>query len=507
LYLSLDLAEVFHFFSLNSFSVAVKRILILIALLVHGTALLAKDYPASLFGIHSDGVTLNTRSIQAAIDYIHEKGGGRLVFYVGRYLTGSIHLKSKVTIHLEEGAVLLGSVNPYDYDKKMFTAFIFSYDQQDIAITGQGIIDGQGRIVARNVMNLVHSGVLQDVLRNDRPYEGNRPMLLNFRNCTNILIKGVTLRNAASWVQTYDQCTNLEIDNIHVDSKAYWNNDGIDIVDCDGVKITNSFIDSADDGICLKSHDEKSFCNNILVSNNTIRSSANAIKFGTASYGGFRNITIVNNKVYDTYRSAIALESVDGGFLENVKIDSLRATNTGNAIFLRLGERVAGKKGKLENVKISNVYIEIAASKPDVAYEYEGPVEDMPRNISPLVIAGLPGQLITNVTLTNVEIKYPGGGSHLFAHAPLNRLDSIPELPAKYPDFSMFKELPAWGAYIRHARKIEFSNIRLTCEKKDYRTAIVLDDVHESQFSSMHISQPGQKKPMHLHKSTKIVTK
>ncbi|WP_197901585.1 glycoside hydrolase family 28 protein [Rhodocytophaga rosea] len=429
------------------------------------------------------------------------------MFDVGRYLTGSIHLKSKVSLHLREGAVIVGSVNPFDYDKKIFTAFIFAYDQQDIAITGQGVIDGQGRIVARNVLTHIHSGILKDALRNDRPYEGNRPMLINFRNCSNILIQGVTLRNAASWVQTYDQCNNLVIDQIAVDSKAYWNNDGIDIVDCDGVKITNSFIDSADDGICLKSHDDKFYCNNILIRNNTIRSSANAIKFGTASYGGFRNINIINNKVYDTYRSAVALEAVDGGFLEGVVIDSLWATTTGNAIFLRLGERVSGKKGKLENVKISNVYIEISATKPDAGYEYEGPVEDMPRNISPLVIAGLPGQFVSNITLTNIEIKYPGGGKPFFANASLDRMDSIPELPAKYPDFSMFKELPAWGAYIRHARGLKLSNIRLICEKKDYRTAIVLDDVHESEFTALQIKEPGQKKVIHQHKSTKIVTK
>src|SRR5438034_9933674 len=89
----------------------------------------AKDYPASLFGIYSDGVTLNTKSIQFAIDYIHEQGGGRLVFDVGRYLTGSIYLKSSVTIHLLEGAVLLGSLNPFDYDRVNFTALIHAHSQ------------------------------------------------------------------------------------------------------------------------------------------------------------------------------------------------------------------------------------------------------------------------------------------------------------------------------------------------------------------------------------------
>ena len=92
-----------------------------------------KDYPASLFGIYSDGVTLNTRSIQFAIDYIHQQGGGRLVFDVGRFLTGSIHLKSNVTLHLMEGAVLLGVLNPLDYDREGFTALILGHDEQNIA--------------------------------------------------------------------------------------------------------------------------------------------------------------------------------------------------------------------------------------------------------------------------------------------------------------------------------------------------------------------------------------
>src|SRR5215210_3108558 len=86
-----------------------------------------KDYPASLFGIYSDGVTLNTRSIQFGIDYIHRQGGGRLVFDVGRFLTGSIHLKSNVTLHLQEGAVLLGTPNPPDYDRKGYTALVFGH--------------------------------------------------------------------------------------------------------------------------------------------------------------------------------------------------------------------------------------------------------------------------------------------------------------------------------------------------------------------------------------------
>ena len=468
----------------------------------------AKDYPASLFGIYSDGVTLNTRSIQFAIDYIHKQGGGRLVFDVGRFLSGSIHLKSNVTLHLLEGAVLLGSLNPMDYDRKIFTGFILSHDQQNIAITGKGVIDGQGRQLARNIVEIVHKGLIKDAFRNDRPEAEIRPMLVYFRSCAKILIKGITLRNGACWVQTYDQCKNLLIDSITVDSRAFWNNDGIDIVDCDSVAITNSYIDADDDGVCLKSHDPNAVCQNITVRNCTIRSSANGIKFGTASHGGFRNIRLMNNKIFDTYRSALALEAVDGGFIENVEADSLQVFNTGHAIFLRIGERVKGKRSKLENIKIKNVSAEIAATKPDSGYEYEGPIEDMPRNISPpIIIAGLPGAPITNVTFNNIELKHPGGGNPLFAKILLNELDSVPEKPAAYPEFSMFRELPAWGVYIRHGKDIQFTNLKLSCNKKDYRTAIVLDDVHQSRFVSTTIKEPEKKKPLHQHKSSAIIFK
>src|ERR1043165_8213030 len=111
-----------------------KKFFIAIVICIQCLQSTGKDYPASLFGIYSDGVTLNTRSIQFAIDYINQQGGGRLVFDVGRFLTGSIHLKSNVTIHLLEGAVLIGSLNPLDYDRDNFTALLLARDQQNIGI-------------------------------------------------------------------------------------------------------------------------------------------------------------------------------------------------------------------------------------------------------------------------------------------------------------------------------------------------------------------------------------
>jgi polygalacturonase len=465
----------------------------------------AQDYPASTFGIRSDGITLNTRSIQYAVDYIHDHGGGRLVFEVGRYLTGTIHLRSNVGFELREGAVMLGSLNPFDYDKDGFTALLLADSQRNISISGLGIIDGQGRQVAANIVALVHSGIIKDPLTSDRPNEANRPMLIYFRSCSGVIVKDVKLANAASWVETYDQCSGLTIDSIRVDSKAYWNNDGIDIVDCSQVRVTHCFVDAADDGICLKSHDPAATCADVLIRDCTIRSSANAIKFGTVSRGGFRHIRIIHNKVYDTYRSALALEAVDGGTIEDVIVDSLDAVNTGNALFLRIGARSGARQSSLTDVSIRHFSIQIAKGKPDSGYEYEGPVQDEPRNISPIVLAGLPDAFLRDIRLSDVTVRYPGGGNPFIASRAL--ADSVPELPANYPDFSMFKELPAWGLYIRHARGVQIRNLSLFCAAKDYRTAIVLDDVREAGFERTMVKEPGGKKPFFLHASSGVVIK
>lgn len=466
----------------------------------------ATDYQATMFGIKSDGITMNTRSIQKAIDFISEKGGGRLVFYVGRYLTGSVHLKSNVTIHLGEGAVLIGSANPYDYDMELnaWYGLILANKQENIGITGKGVIDGQGRDLANNFISQVYSGVIQDKLQLGRV--ANRPKLIYFRECKNVDIKEITLKNPAFWTQTYDQCENLQIDGITVHSRAYWNNDGIDIVDCNGALVQNCYVDATDDGICLKSHSAQHICQNVEIRNNRICSSASGIKFGTASSGGFKNIKVINNTVFDTFRSAITIQAVDGGLVENILIDSLRSVNTANPIYLVVGERREGRQSRMNKVYISNLYAEVPDTKPDAGYEYEGPVEDNPRNPSPSGIIGLPGNLITDVSIENVEIIYPGGGNPLYAKIGLDELDKVPEMPKAYPEFSQHKELPAWGFYVRHTKGLVFKNVKLTARKKEYRPAIVLDDVHDGTFTGIVVEEPSKvkKEMIHVYKSTNI---
>ena len=474
-------------------------------------SLLAQDFNILDYGAIPDGKTLNTESIQATIDAANARGGGRVIVPKGSFLAGTFYIKSGVELHLEKGGIILGSTNPEDYDKiRWWKAFVVADHQEDISITGKGHINGQGRQLALQIDSLFHIGQIDSVnydFEAMRPKERLRPMLVGIANCKNVSIQNITLKNASCWVQMYDQCENLNINNIRVDSDAYWNNDGIDISDCKNVRLTNSYFNSADDGICLKSHKDQFLCDNVYIANCTVRSSASAIKFGTKSLGGFKNVTIRDIKVFDTFRSAVAIESVDGGILEDVLIENITAKNTGNAIFIRLGNRKRKKTegpGTLKNVTLRNIKVEIAFERPDYAYQLRGPALDFFHNTFPASITGLPETPVEEVLLENIAIIYPGRGNKGLAYAPLSRLEDIPELEAEYPEFSMFGELPAWGFYVRHMDGLKMKNIQLRLKAPDYRPAFVFDDVNDLTIQNLEIKGDKKEKSIFLHNTTNV---
>ncbi len=432
------------------------------------------------FGAIPDGQTMNTVAIQTAINRAHQAGGGRVLMPAGRFLSGSIHLKTGVELHLEPDAVLLGSPHRKDYEKIFWYALILADSQQNIRLSGQGTIDGQGAALAADVVRMVQSGELVDPYwGNNRPHERERPQLIEFADCRKVHITGITLLNSACWVQSYHRCEHLRIDHIRVESMAYWNNDGLDLVNCQHVHVHDCFINSADDGICLKSSDTPlAICKDILIERCTVRSSASAFKIGTSSCGGFRHIRVRNLTVYDTYRSAIAIEVVDGGILEDVEVSNVRATNTGNAIFIRLGNRRPKlKTGQLRQVYMHDIKVEVPLGRPDSGYVFPGPVVTEPHNLFPSSIVGLPGFPVQDVRLKHIEIVFGGGGTRERAYIPLDSLEKVPERPADYPEFSMFGELPAWGFYVRHVDGLSMKKIKLKCVEPDFRPAMVFDDV------------------------------
>ncbi|MGO4770492.1 glycoside hydrolase family 28 protein [Flavobacterium sp. W22_SRS_FK3] len=469
-----------------------------------------KEFLITEYGSKGDGRTLNTTTIQKAIDAAFKNKGGCVVFPKGRFLSGSIVLKSNVTLYFEEESVLLGSTNPKDYfnmdfegrpvspknDDNSQMALILAHKANNITLKGKGTIDGQGLKLALNIDSLHHAGIAIDPkysLRRNRPNETMRPKLFRFSQCDNVLIEGLKAGEASCWGLSFELCSKLTLDSLTIVNRSYWNNDGIDITDCKDVRVTNCNINAADDGICLKSYYPGCYNDSIYIANCTIRSSASAIKFGTASVGGFKNVTIRDIKVYDTFRSAIAIESVDGGIIENIEVSNIQAVNTGNAIFIRIGQRSGEKPGSIKNVHLKNIKVKVPFGRPDSNYDLRGPEVDFFHNPFPSSIVGLEGYAIENVTLENIEINYPGRATKGMAYIPLNRLNQVPEAIKDYPEFSMFGELPAYGLYVRHANGISMKNIKLTLDDSDFRPAFVFDDVQNLKMEAIDLPNEKQK--------------
>ncbi|WP_341224726.1 glycosyl hydrolase family 28 protein [uncultured Arcticibacterium sp.] len=486
-----------------------KKLLLLTTLILIGLSSrnsYAQENLITNYGAIGDGKTLNTEALQKAIDATFANGGGILIVPKGKYLTGTIELKSNVDLHLQKDATILGSTVPGHYrslemkgrpespkkDDNSQLALIVAYKASNISISGTGTIDGQGRELALHVDSLHHAGIVIDPdysTRSNRPNEKMRPKLLRFSTCKNVSLTQANFRNSACWGLSFELCTNLELDGLTIYNRAYWNNDGMDITDSKNVKITNCDVNSADDGICLKSYYIGYANESVYIANCTIRSGASAIKFGTASYGGFKNVTIENIQVFDTYRSAIALESVDGGIIENIKVSNVVAKNTGNSIFIRLGHRDGKQPGTIRNVHMKNIKVQVPLGRPDINYDIRAREPSQHHNPYPASITGIPGHNVENVVLENIEITSPGRANKGQAYIPLSRLKDVPEEIRGYPEFTMFPELPSWAFYVRHAKGIQMKNVGLKLDDYDFRPALVFDDVKSIDLDNVNFPE------------------
>ncbi len=422
-----------------------------------------KDYGAT-----GNGKTLETKAINKTIDACAKSGAGMVYFPAGVYLSGSIHLKSNITLYFDSGSVLKGApnnINAYDPPEPLgfkayqdfghshwHNALIWGEKVHNIAIMGPGIIDGGG------------------MSRRD-PKPGGGDKTISLKLCRNILIKDVTIRHAGHFGILPTGCDNMTIDNLKIDT----NRDGINLDCCRNVRVSNCSINSPrDDGIVLKSSYALGFyratedvtITNCLVSgykegtmlDGTYHGGGGTgrIKFGTESNGGFKNITI-SNCVFD-HCTGLALEEVDGGTLENVTISNIAMRDISNSpIFVRLGNRARGPEGttvgKVRNITISNV------SAMGVNPKFSA------------LIVGIPGHSIENLQLNNIHIIYDGGGTKKDVKMV------PPENEKAYPSPHRFGKMPAYGFFCRHVKELEIHNVTVGFQKGDLRPSIICDDV------------------------------
>ena len=441
-------------------------------------------------GAVPDGKTLNTAALNQLVAETSATGGGTVVFPAGMYLTGTIYLRSNVTLQLEAGATVLGSTELADYPENAPPcpsgrlewgrfALICAEGQHDVAIIGQGRINGQGHHPNFTKKDLIARGWSKDDAYRKRPYG------LSFVHCRGVRVEGVTLEDLAMWCQDYLDCDDVVVRGVTVDSmKNDYNNDGIDIDGSRRVRVSDCHFNTGDDSICFKS--SYSACENIVITNCTGTSLANGVKFGTASAVGFKNITLSNLTFDRVGASGIALEIVDGGTMEGVVLSNITMRDVSTAILIRLGNRGARWTndqekpgiGTLRNVSIDHV----------VALVRERDGRSLASSIT-----GLVGHPVEDVSLSNIRIV--SQRQHARAEADI-ALAAIPEAEKAYPENDMFGPLPAYGLFVRHVRGLKLRNVDVSFTESDFRSALVCHDVEDLVVDAFTARSSTESKPV-----------
>lgn len=420
------------------------------------------------FGAVGADAGIDTAAIQSAVDACHAAGGGTVSIPPGRFRTGTVKLKSNVEFLLDKGAVILGSTSLADYatdiqgaveapafDKCLF----YAENARNIAIVGPGVIDGCAS---------------PTVFPSNRPDGslGDRPMLMRWVDCESVTFSEVTLKDAGSWCVHMVSCRDVTFANMRIDSRVNPNNDGLDLDGCEDVLIENCSLRTGDDAVCCKSTTARRGAN-IRVRSCDLSSHTGAFKLGTSSRSGFSGLSIEQCRIHDCRMGVIKLLMVDGGVLEDIRVSDLAMTDVEGPLFIRLGNR-----GRLYDRPREMVY--------DPNAKPEGAPTGVLRNIlvrniqaritgglgcQGIMITGIPGHPVENVTMENLDITFPGGGTAAHAAA------TVPEDVARYPEQCFFGVLPAWGLYARHVRGLHLDHVRLRLSGPDARPAIRCDDV------------------------------
>ena len=361
-----------------------KKIFLIITL-CFSIQIIAKEYNVLDFGAKADGVTLDTKAVQKAIDVCSKEGGGTVLIPSGKTVViGTIYMKDFVTLHVENGAVLLGSPNYEDYttdthkntyknEPHMDRCLIFAKNATSFAIEGYGVIDGNG------------------YTKNFSKKTGGRPMMLRFLNCSKIHMKDITLINPAAWTSAWLYCDEIVVSGIKIHSRVNGNGDGLDFDGCTNVRVSNSSFDTSDDSICLQTSRPDKPCKNIVITNCVFTSKWAGMRIGLASRGDFESVTVSNCTFYDIEDSGLKIQMNEGGEMKNMSFTNLVMKNVPRPVFMTFCQQRAGVDASMEMAPYkamhSFIFSDIIADN-----------SELDKN-SAFFITGMPNHYITDIQL------------------------------------------------------------------------------------------------------------
>ena len=456
-----------------------RKLLITILLLPLSLAVSANSYNVKDYGAKGDGKTLDHTAINHAIEAASKAGGGQVYLPAGTYLCGSIRMKSNIDLHLSAGAKILAApaeMKAYD-ESEVFGApeyqdgghtyfhnsLIWAEGQHDVSITGRGMIDGEG-LTKRDTEKAgnVQGGSI-----------GTGDKAIALKQCRNVTIRDITIYRGGHFAIIVTGCEIGTIDNVTIDT----NRDGIDIDCCKYFTVSNTKVNTPnDDAIVLKSSyalKKPVTCEHILITNcivtgyklgtfldgsyvpEKVNWVCGRIKLGTESNGGYRNITISNCTCM--WSSGLAFEEVDQGKMENIVVDNISMSHVHHyPIYITTGCRNRGPKERTEVSSARDIYI-------------NNVIADDCDSLAGIIITGMEGYPIRNVSLSNIRIQYRGGGKKV--NTPYR------EQGTNYPEPRWAGPTPAYGLYARHADGIRLHNVEFELMRPDERQEIITEDV------------------------------
>lgn len=447
------------------------------------------DFNVRDYGAKGDGKTLDSPAIDRAIQACCEQGGGRVLLPAGRYLSGSIHLKSNVELHLQAGCVIVAapaSMRAYDESEKFdfpeyqdgghtyfHNSLIWAEGQENVSITGRGMIDGVGLTKKDTEKGgNVQGGSI-----------GTGDKAIALKQCKNILLRDVTIYRGGHFAIIITGCERGTIDNVTIDT----NRDGIDIDCCKYITVSNTKVNTPnDDAIVLKASyalKRAVACEHILITNcivtgyklgtfldgtyvpEKVNWVCGRIKLGTESNGGYRDITISNCTCM--YSSGLAFEEVDQGLMENILVTNIALNHVHHyPIYITTGCRNRGPKDVKEPSRGQNIMISnIQALDCD--------------SLAGIIITGMEQAPLKNIALQNIHIEYRGGGTKEQGKKEYR------EQGTNYPEPRWAGPTPAYGLYARHVEGLQLRNITFSLKKKDDRPAVIMKNVKNLAMSEI----------------------
>jgi polygalacturonase len=325
-----------------------------------------KDFSVTDFGAVGDGKTNCTEAFKKAINECNSKGGGRVVVPEGKFFSGPIHLKSNVNLHISKGATILFSTVPDDYMPLTFTrwegvelmnysSLIYALDQENIAITGEGTLDGQATsknwwpwkgkkeygwkpgLPNQNDKSrpaLFEMGEKNIPVSERKFGKGHflRPQFVQPYRCKNVLIEGITIINSPMWILNPVLCENVTIKGVRVETHGP-NNDGCDPESCKNLLIKDCFFNTGDDCIALKSGRNAEGrrmgipCENVIIQNCTMLDGHGGVVIGSEISGGAKNIFAENCSMDSPELERvlrIKTSSMRGGVIEKIYVRNMK---------------------------------------------------------------------------------------------------------------------------------------------------------------------------------------